>query len=392
MNDIQHTISAFFSNIKSDIRGELSAIFHDSGTLLLIIVALPLYTIIYSTAYGSEVVRSVAIAVVDQDKTTSSRELINGISNGPNTTIRYEPQSMLEAKELYFNDEIFGIVYIPRGYERNLFGNRGANIGLILDGSHLLLYSQVLKQVTSDALTQGATVELMNLINSGVSEPAAMATIEPIVLNTHHLYNRSLGYGSFVMPSVVMVIIQQTLVIGLAMIATRRRSRALGVEIISAHSIIAKILVYLTIYSINLTIILGVVWPIFGFQYMGNTLDVAIFVALYVVASLAMGMCLAQLFKRRETPLLFLLSTSVPILLLAGVSYPREAYGSWLYDLGRLLPSSSGVDGFIAIASRGASLDDVIPEITTLLLLTAIYLSTAIVINSYLRGEEQTKR
>jgi ABC-2 type transport system permease protein len=125
---------------------------------------------------------------------------------------------------------------------------------------------------------------------------------------------------------------------------------------------------------------------------MGSTLDVAIFVALYIVASWAMGMCLAQLFKRRETPLLFLLSTSVPILLLAGVSYPREAYDSWLYDLGRLLPSSSGVDGFIAIASRGASLGDVIPEIATLLLLTAIYLSTAIVINSYLRGKEQTKR
>lgn len=384
MNYILHTISVFLISIKSNIRAELSAIFHDSGTLLLLVIALPLYTIIYSTAYGSEVVRNVAIAVVDEDNTQSSRELINGIISGPNTAIHYEPQSILEAQELYFSDKIFGIVYIPHGFERNLLSNTQANIGLILDGSHLLLYRQVLEQVASDALTKGATIELMRLVERGQSEPTAMATIEPVALDIHHLYNRSLGYGSFVMPSVIMVIIQQTLIIDLAMIAARRRRKGLSIEIISTNSIIAKTLVYLIIYGINLTIILGIIWPIFGFPYIGNTLDIAIFTALYIIATLALGMAVAQLFKRRESPLLLLLSTSVPILLLAGVSYPREAYDSWLYDIGRLLPSSSGVDGFIALASRGATLGDILPEIVTLTLLSILYFSIAFSTNKRL--------
>ena len=384
MNYILHTISVFLISIKSNIRAELSAIFHDSGALLLLVIALPLYTIIYSTAYGSEVVRNVAIAVVDEDNTQSSRELINGIISGPNTAIHYEPQSILEAQELYFSDKIFGIVYIPHGFERNLLSNTQANIGIILDGSHLLLYRQVLEQVASDALTKGATIELMRLVERGQSEPTAMATIEPVALDIHHLYNRSLGYGSFVMPSVIMVIIQQTLIIDLAMIAARRRRKGLSIEIISTNSIIAKTLVYLIIYGINLTIILGIIWPIFGFPYIGNTLDIAIFTALYIIATLALGMAVAQLFKRRESPLLLLLSTSVPILLLAGVSYPREAYDSWLYDIGRLLPSSSGVDGFIALASRGATLGDILPEIVTLTLLSILYFSIAFSTNKRL--------
>lgn len=384
MNYILHTISVFLISIKSNIRAELSAIFHDSGALLLLVIALPLYTIIYSTAYGSEVVRNVAIAVVDKDNTQSSRELINGIISGPNTAIHYEPQSILEAQELYFSDKIFGIVYIPHGFERNLLSNTQANIGIILDGSHLLLYRQVLEQVASDALTKGATIELMRLVERGQSEPTAMATIEPVALDIHHLYNRSLGYGSFVMPSVIMVIIQQTLIIDLAMIAARRRRKGLSIEIISTNSIIAKTLVYLIIYGINLTIILGIIWPIFGFPYIGNTLDIAIFTALYIIATLALGMAVAQLFKRRESPLLLLLSTSVPILLLAGVSYPREAYDSWLYDIGRLLPSSSGVDGFIALASRGATLGDILPEIVTLTLLSILYFSIAFSTNKRL--------
>ena len=65
MMPIFNILSTFFSYLLHQIRGELSAIFHDSGVLLLIVIALPLYTIIYSTAYGGEVVRDVSIAVVD---------------------------------------------------------------------------------------------------------------------------------------------------------------------------------------------------------------------------------------------------------------------------------------------------------------------------------------
>ena len=391
MNGITKSISTNYQSIKQSITAELQAIFHDSGALLLIVIALPLYTIIYSTAYGGEVVRNVAIAIVDDDKTSSSRELINGIISGPNTEIKYEPQGIIEAQELFYQDEISGIVYIPHGFERKLLSNIQADIGLILDGSHLLLYRQVLEQVASDALTKGATVELMRLIERGESEQAALAAIEPVQLNTHHLYNRSLGYGSFVMPSVVMVIIQQTLVIGLAMIAARRRTKGLCIEQLSAHNIIAKALVYTFIYGVNLTLILGIIWPIFGFPYSGNTLDIAIFSIIYILSILAAGLAVAQLFKHRESPLMLLLCTSVPILLLAGVSYPREAYAPWLYNLGRLLPSSSGVDGFIALASRGATLGDIPREIATLCTLTIVYLALALIINKQVR-EKQGKQ
>ena len=368
-------------NLISDIRNELSAIFYDPGALLLLVVALPLYTIIYSTAYGSEVVRDVPICVVDDDKTSSSRGLIEGVMSGPNTTLSYNATNLAEAQELFYGNKIFAIVYIPNGFERCLLSNSQANIGVILDGSHLLLYRQVLEQVASDALTKGATVELMRLTKMGEAPQSVMSVVEPIVLDIHHMYNKALGYGSFVMPSVVMVIIQQTLVIGLSMIAARRRQRGLNIERLTASSITAKVLVYMLIYGINLTIILVVVWPIFGFPFNANTTDVILFLVLYIIATLSLGMVVSQLFRQREAPLMLLLWSSVPILLLAGVSYPREAYPEWIYLLGRILPSSSGVDGFIAIASRGATLDEVFNELYTLAILTIVYTSLAIAVN-----------
>lgn len=389
MTSIFHRLSVFLNNIMLGIKTELSAIFYDSGSLLLIVIALPLYTIIYSTAYGSEVVRDVAIAAIDQDNTPSSRRFINGLSSGPNTLVKCELRDVIEAKHLYFSGEIFGIVCIPHGFERKLLSGTQANIGIILDGSHLLLYRQVLEQVASNALTLGSNIEFMRLIGRGNSKIDAISTVEPVTLDVHHLYNRSLGYGSFVMPSVVMVIIQQTLVIGLAMMAARRRSKGLNIERYTTTLVIAKLLVYLAIYGVNLIIILFTIWPIFGFQFSSNIVDLAIFVALYITSVLSLGLAVAQLFKRREAPLMLLLCTSVPILLLAGVSYPHEAYSSWLYGIGRLLPSSCGVDGFIAIASRGATLDDVATEVVTLVTLSALYLTIALIINKHLLAKQQ---
>lgn len=359
------------------IKDEVNLIYRDKGMLLLVVIALPLYTLIYSLAYGSEVVRDVPIAIVDDDNSSESRSLIKTFATGPGTMVNYKASNMQEAQELFYTKKISGIVYIPHGFESNIMAGREANIGLILDGSHLLLYRQVLEQITKSTLQHGAMVELSRLIKRDIDPSTAKFIIEPIAINIDNVYNDTLGYGTFVMPSVVMVIIQQTLLIGLAMAGAQRDNK----KRITAKYIISKVLVYTTIYGINLIFILGLIWNIFGFANIGNTLHITLFLILYIISALSLAMLFSQLFHKRESPLMLLLWSSVPVLLLAGVSYPREAFHEWLFDIGRLLPSSSGVNGFIALASRGATLSEIREEVFTLVILTIIYITLTIFIN-----------
>jgi ABC-2 type transport system permease protein len=359
------------------IKDEANLIYRDKGMFLLVVIALPLYTLIYSLAYGSEVVRDVPIAIVDDDDSSESRSLIKTFATGPGTMVNYKASNMQEAQELFYSKKISGIVYIPHGFESSIMAGREANIGLILDGSHLLLYRQVLEQITKSTLQHGAMVELSRLIKRDIDPSTAKFIIEPIAINIDNVYNDTLGYGTFVMPSVVMVIIQQTLLIGLAMAGAQRDNK----KRITAKYIIAKVLVYTTIYGINLIFILGFIWNIFGFANIGNTLHVTLFLILYIISTLSLAMLFSQLFHKRESPLMLLLWSSVPVLLLAGVSYPREAFPEWLFDIGRLLPSSSGVNGFIALASRGATLSEIREEVFTLVILTIIYITLTIFIN-----------
>ena len=78
---------------------------------------------------------------------------------------------------------------------------------------------------------------------------------------------------------------------------------------------------------------------------------------------------------------MWLLWLSIPFLLVSGVSLPPEAFPKWLYIVGKAVPSSSAVDAWIAVQSRGATLADVAPELTLLWCLVVFYGVGAVVAN-----------
>lgn len=372
-------ISSIFRDLKYAIIDELKSLFSDSGALLLLVFATMIYTTIYSIAYGSEVVRDVPIAVVDNDNTAMSRELIKGVEDGPDTRVAYETESLKRAKQLFYEGKIFGILHIPNNYERTLLAGEQANVSIMIDGTHLMLYSHIMQQGVADILTTGAEVEVSRFLKDGTNAATIPSLVEAISYNANVLYNPNMGYGSFVMPSILIVIIQQTLIIGLALMAARRRERGAIITINPIILVLSKILVYIMIYGINLTIILGIIWPIFDFPNIGNIEDIALLLLIYIVCVTSLGLALSPLFKRRESPLMLLLWSSVPVLLVAGVSYPYEAIPDWIYALGCILPSSSAVNAFIELNSMGAHLSEVHTELTTLAILAIVYLLCAII-------------
>ena len=345
---------------------EFRLIFSDSGAMLLLIFAMLIYATIYSIAYGAEVVESVPIVVVDEDNTSTSRTYTDTLREGANVVVAYEAQSVDEGKELFYNRDVYGVVVIPDGFERALLASQRANISVILDGSHLLLYRAVLEQAMAELLANGTG---------------------PVSLSSVVLYNPSLGYGSFVMPSIVILLIQQTLLIGVGMVAIRRRKHSALIVHNSWHYSICQVLsitlAHIVIYGITLTIILSTLWQVFGFPFNGRIVDIVVLILIYIIASSAFAQVVSNLFKRREAPLLTLLWSSVPILLLAGVSYPKEAFPAWLYELGRLFPSSSAVDGFITLNTMGASLENIKSEMANLLILAFSYTFLAIILENY---------
>ena len=370
------------------MKAEYKNVFSDAGVVLVLVIALILYATVYSFAYKNEVLRDIPIAVVDMSNTSSSRQLTLTLNSAPNIDVKYGPASMEEAQELFYARKVYGIVYIPADYEQKLLkGGEQVKVGVYVDASYFLMYRQSYSDIATAVLSTGAKVNYVKLLAAGANDPQAQAIVQPVSFNARNLFNPYLGYGTFVMPAIIIVIIQQTLLIGLGMIGGTWREFGIYKKLITPGErrlstvpiVLGKTVVYLSIYAVTIPYILGVHYRLFGFPMNGAFWDILQFVLPYVLACIFLGIASSTLFRYRENSLLFMLWTSIPALLLSGASIPKDAIPHWMYILGKILPSSSGVEGFFRLQTMGASFTDVIPEVTNLWILCAVYFVLACV-------------
>ena len=339
-----HQITSYRQQMLSVMRNEFRSIFTDAGVVLILVLALIIYATVYSMAYGAQVLRNVPIGVVDECRTPTSRSLAATFNAGPNTYVAYNPTNMEEAKELFFSRKIYGVVYIPSDYEEKLLGGSQANVAIYVDASYFLMYRQAFQELVTSIGSTGAMVEFQRLIAKGADIP-------------------------------------QTLLIGIGMIGGTWREFGLSRKLCPPDRkrmstlpiVLGKATVYGLIYGVTTFYILGLHYRLFHYPMNGATSTVVVFMLAYLAACIFLGIAISTLFRYRENSLLLLLWTSIPLLMLSGVSYPREGIPDWLFNFGQLFPSSHGVDGFIRIQSMGASLSEVLPEIRMLCILTLIY-------------------
>lgn len=369
------------------IINEYRAIFTDGGVLLILLFAPLIYATIYSTAYAPEVVRRVPIGVIDNSRTSQSRQLISALDSGDRCSVAYQPCDMNEARTLLFERKIYGVVLIPDSYASDIEAGRQSVVSIYADASYFLFYRQVVEQAVLTIGNIGANIREVRLCDAGRGADFATNSAVGITETTHNLYNPSLGYGTFVMPAVLMVILQQTLLIGVCMIGGTRREHRIGYsegvtsECEGGSAVIllfGKMVVYGSIYSLSSLYLLTLHYRLFGYPMNGATSDVVLFMALYITTCTLFAIAVSTLFRHRESALLLLLWSSIPILMLSGASFPREAIPRWLYNAGAIFPSSSGVEGIIRLQTMGATLRDVAPLIWRLIILALLFFVLAI--------------
>ena len=361
--------------IASVMRSELREIVTDGGVLLIVVFAIFIYVTLYGLAYGSEVLREVPIAVVDESHTSSSRQLVTTLGEGANVEVAFEAQDMAEVQRLLYERRIYGAVYIPADYERRLLGGEQAAVGVYCDASYFLVYRQTLEGIVAALTVSGAEVELRRLMALGATPLRAETTIEPVIYESHSLFNPYLGYGTFVMPAIFIIVIQQTLLMGIGIVGgTRREEHAYGGCVPSAFALMAgKTMTYLMVCGAVSAVALSLPYYLLGYPMLGSVGTVVALIVPYILACTMLGIALSTLFRHREEPILWLLWSSIPILMLSGVSYPRSAMPEVLVALGALFPSSHAIGAFIRVRDMGATITDIMPSIVVLWIQVALY-------------------
>ena len=366
----------------------LRSIFTDGGALLFCIVVPLLYPVLYSLIYNGENVHEVPVTVVDDCHSPMSRDYIRRLDATPDVRVAAHAPDMLAAQQSVREREAYGIVRIPADFQTALMQGRQTHVQAYCDMGGMLYYKAILTANTDVSLTMNAEVKVADLggnpialasgIHGGTAEQRGVLQ-HPVRYEPVALYNAQNGFASFLIPAVLVLVIQQTMLLGIGLIAGTRRERGLKID---GHMgtfavLTGTALAFITVYIPVSAYVLCVVPAIFHLPQTGSLWQLAMLMLPFLVAVFNLGITAATLARQRETVFILIVFTSVPLLFLTGVSWPGTAFPAFWHWFAMLFPSTHGANAYIRIYAMGASLADVRSEYLTLWALAAFYALTA---------------
>lgn len=359
---------------------ELTKIFTDGGVMLLLFGATLVYPLIYSFTYQPEVLTDAPVAIVDGDNSALSREFIRMVDATPEVSVYSKYMNLEEANTRFYAGDVAGIVVVSNDFSENIAHGQQAMVSVYADASYMMLYKQVYTATVMASQTLGKKIEVKKRLMQGVPMQSAVNQSNPIAFSARGLYNPTGGYGSYAMPAILVLILQQTLLLGIGM--RGGTARELGAQHYllplkasrkgALRIIFAKALAYTLLYIPISLYLFVIVFRVFGFPMAGNPADLFVLVFPLILASVMLGFLFTTFFRNRENSIMFLLFTSVPLVFLSGFSWPVESFPFGFKFLAALFPSTHGIQGLLKIQVMGGSWQTAWPEIATLWIMTVI--------------------
>jgi ABC-2 type transport system permease protein len=364
------------SGLFDAFRHELYRIFTVRPAFAVIIVGAAFYALFYPQPYLNEALRNVPIAVVDRDGTQGSRDFVRRVDATSDVAVTEVLPDLASAEREVYARKADGILVIPQYFERELLHGRPSPVALYADASYFLIYQRVAGAVAAVARTAGAEIETARLIAIGVDPAIAVAAADPMPLTAVPLFNPEGGYATYVLPAALVLILQQTLLMGVALLSTLpgpgeaepRRRRPPPVAIVAG-----KLLAYLVIEAVILPAYLIVLPYLYGLPRLGGIIPMLIFAVPFVLAVAGLGFVVAAIFRRPVRVQLILAAAGLPLFMVAGFSWPSEAIPPAIRLVSYLVPSTSAIDGFVKLSQLGAPLAAVNSELLTLCALALFY-------------------
>ena len=361
-------------------RKEMTQVVKDEGVLIFLIIVPLVYPLLYSWIYNNETVHEVPVCVVDQSHSQLSRQFIRMCDATADVHVKYYAQDLDEAKSLVSRQLVKGIYLIPSSFDADVYGMRQGVVSVYCDMSLMLTYKAVFQSAQLVSMQMGA--ELQKQLGGHYTTREEVIAARPLDYADVPIFSPGGGYGSFVLPAVLMLILQQTLVLGIGLSAGTERETNPYHNLIPVSDsrygntlpiVTGKFMCYLMIYMVMGAWLTAAVPRLFHFPQLATGYSLMCMMLPYILACIFFGMVVSCTVKYRENVMLLVVFVSVPLLFLTGVSWPQSNIPGYWQGVSWLFPSTFGARAYIRLNSMGADLSDVMPELRILWIQTVCY-------------------
>ena len=357
------------------IRNELKRAISDHSIFLTVIAAPILYALFLGSIYLNKDINKIPFGVVDYDHSHVSRELIQQLSASPKIKLTSVLADDKEAVEQLKRMHIQGFVVFPNGFEKDLLKKKETHVNLLLNTTRFLPSNTLNMAVNKVMLYAGTKIRTQYFESDGINSKIAARFADPVNANIKPIYNNTNTYGDFLLPALFFIILQQTLVLGMAESISKDRQNGLLCPVLNAsrhgvvHYMVGKPAYYIVLYSAYLLFFTSVVFPGFQLPVSASLLPVFIIGMLFILTTAMYAMLIGSFIKKQTHAMEILAFSTYPLFLLSGYSWPISSMPAFLQGIAALIPTTPMLEAMRRLYLMGGSWQDVVPQFQHLLLI-----------------------
>jgi ABC-2 type transport system permease protein len=341
---------------------ELRQLRRDRLTLAMMTALPVMQLLLFGYAINTDV-RHVPMVVYDQDHSAASRDLYRSLEATQFYDVVGHVQNYDEIEQALRAGTARVALVIPARYASSIVRGRPVQVQLVVDGSDPQTVASATN--TAAALVAARSAELA-VRRTGAGPPIS---VEPATW-----YNPDLRTSVFVVPGLVGVILTLTMVMLTAMAIVRERERGTLEQLIvspikSIEIVIGKIVPYVAMGYVQITLILAAGWLIFGVPITGSLPLLYALAFVFIAANLALGLTFSTLAKTQQQAMQMSVFFLLPSLLLSGFMFPFDAMPRAAQFLGEALPLTHFLRIVRGIALKGATFADLRGELLAMVII-----------------------
>ena len=341
------------------------------GTSLVVLGGTVGYCILYGLLYSPNIVTEVPVAVIDNSQTPASREYLRNLDATQQIHITHHCQNLLQAKSLMQQDVAKGVIILPHDFAIKIAQGTESPFAVTQTTTSFLYYLTIQTGVASTMQELNNSLRTSTVETLPLSQQLILSQTPTINYDDVAIYNHNGGYGSYLLPIALIVIIFQTMFMSGGILAgSRTASPVKYIPILACGYILLSLF------------IVGLVPLVFNLPALAHKWEVMLFIWLLVITTAAFTGAVSPLFKDPEEVMLYVPFFSVGLIFLSGSSFPINQMPHIWQIVHYLFPTSPGIIGYIKLNCMGGSLQHVVPQTIVLLVQLFVYGSVFII---YLR-------
>lgn len=327
--------------------------------LLRMIIAMPVIQLLILPWAATFEQRNISLSVVDNDKSSYSRNLIEKVISSGFFQLTDYSTSYDKAINAIEQNKADLILEIPQNFEKDFINRQPPTLMLSINAVNGQKAGLGLSYVTQ-------------IINDYNSEIQKLKISGGINIKPYYRYNTTMNYRNFMVPGILVILI--TLMGGMLSSMNIVREKEIGtMEQINVTPIpkfifiLGKLIPFWVIGLSLLTIGMFIAWLIYGLIPLGQLMNIYIFAFFYLLAFTGFGLMISNFASTQQQAMFMIFFFLIIFILLSGLFTPISSMPHWAQIITIFNPLRYFVEVIRMIYMKGSGFLDIVPNLAKII-------------------------